>query len=414
VSIDDDDTSAASRDLYGVYNRSAVPVVPKPLSPASLKLRAALLVAAHNMLEESDAPIELRKVAERIGKSRTAPYLVFGKTEEGGGLEALLVAVAADGFEKLLSTLYESRSAAADPEVELTRVALAYLSFARANPRLFRLMFGPEAARAVAEGGPYPSQRPEVPRLVRARREADDLFRQLVENCQRVNAIGPGDSRTFAIGVWTSLHGAAMLLLDGQLGLAGKEPGPAEIAALVSGLLIHNTALHITDAVNAFGEAQLAKGLPSVVPPTEGPSRVRGALARSPVLRRVRQVRQLFEGCRILWVADRPELSAAEQRALESLGAEVARARDTLGALAELHRAKQFDLILSDIGRPDSRTAGTDELPLIKRAAPNTPVIFYVDVLDPRTSRPAGSAGITDDPSELFNLILDVLERKRI
>jgi AcrR family transcriptional regulator/CheY-like chemotaxis protein len=368
------------------------------------------------MLEESDAPIELRKVAERIGKSRTAPYLVFGKTEEGGGLEALLVAVAADGFEALLDALLRARDEAADPELALTRVALAYLSFARAHPRLFRLMFGPEAGRAVAESRASPAQRPEVPRLVSARVEADDLFRELVENCQRVGAIGPGDSRTRAIGVWTTLHGAAMLLLDGQLGLAGREPGPAEIAALVSGLLVHNTALHITDAVNAFGEAQLAKGLPSVVPPTEGPSRVRGALARSPVLRRVREVRQLFEGCRILWIADRPDLSAAEQRALESLGAQVARARDTLKALEHLHRMREegFHLILSDIARPDSRTAGTDELPLIKRAAPTTPVIFYVDVLDPRTSRPSGSSGITDDPSELFHLILDVLERKRV
>jgi AcrR family transcriptional regulator len=380
-----------------------------------VKLRAALLAAAHAMLEESDAPIELRKVAERIGKSRTAPYLVFGKTEEGGGLEALLVAVAADGFEQLLEALAEARHTSADPEVSLTRVALAYLSFARARPRLFRLMFGPESARAISEGdGAAP--RPEVPRLVRVRRETDELFRSLVESCQRVGALGPGDTRTFAMGVWATLHGAAMLFLDGQLGLAGEEPGPAEAAALMSGLIIQNTALHITDAVNAFGDAQAAKGLPSVVPPTEGPSRIRAALARSPVLRRVRQARQLFDGSRILWIADRPELSAAEQRALESLGAQIARARDTLRALEQIHKSQAdgFDLILSDIARPDSRTAGTDELPLLKRAAPTTPVIFYVDVLDPRTSRPAGSSGITDDPGELLHLILDVLERKRI
>ena len=67
-----------------------------PASESNLKLRTLLLNAAFEILEEEETPFELRKVAERAGKSRTAPYLVFGKGKEGG-LRALKLAVAAEG-----------------------------------------------------------------------------------------------------------------------------------------------------------------------------------------------------------------------------------------------------------------------------------------------------------------------------
>ena len=49
-----------------------------PASESNLKLRTLLLNAAFEILEEEETPFELRKIAERAGKSRTAPYLVFG------------------------------------------------------------------------------------------------------------------------------------------------------------------------------------------------------------------------------------------------------------------------------------------------------------------------------------------------
>jgi CheY-like chemotaxis protein len=162
---------------------------------------------------------------------------------------------------------------------------------------------------------------------------------------------------------------------------------------------------------------------------------VREVLSASPALRRARRMHGVLSGSRILWIDDRPELAAAEERTLESLGVEVLRATDTVPALELLSPGRprrtgttfdalvpdkarrtgpQFDAILSDIARPDSRTAGIDALPLIRQLAPETPVIFYVDESEARASTPAGAFGITNDPEELLHLILDVLERKRM
>ena len=48
------------------------------------ELKELLLDAALSILAEEDTPLGLRKVAERAGKSRTAPYLVFGQKQDGG------------------------------------------------------------------------------------------------------------------------------------------------------------------------------------------------------------------------------------------------------------------------------------------------------------------------------------------
>jgi CheY-like chemotaxis protein len=128
----------------------------------------------------------------------------------------------------------------------------------------------------------------------------------------------------------------------------------------------------------------------------------------------------VLKGSRVLWIDDQPSLTAAEQRTLESLGVEVTRAIDTIRALELVgpvragRRGAPFDAILSDIARPDSRTAGVDALPLLRQLAPETPVIFYVGRSEPRAYAPAGAFGITSDPEELLHLLLDVLERKRM
>jgi CheY-like chemotaxis protein len=372
------------------------------------------------MLAESDAPLELRKVAERVGKSRTAPYLVFGKTEEGGGLEALRVAVAAEGFAELMDALRTARVSAARSDVALREVARAYLGFALAHPSLFRLIFGAEVARALASFRARPTTRPEVHQLMRARIEADELIQGLVASCQQVGAIGPGDVRMLAAGFWATLRGTALVLLDGQLAPAGERARPDDPAAVVMSLTIQDgksggatrsapaeeDPAEFAAAAQAFAQAQFSRGHDPRTLDTSG-------------LRRARHARRVLEGSRVLWIDDRPERLAAEQRTLEALGASVARARDTLEVLERLHELQagatpgSFDVILSDIARHDSASAGTDELPLLKRAAPGTPVIFYVNRLTAGAERPAGSVGITDDPGELLHLILDVLERKR-
>jgi CheY-like chemotaxis protein len=319
-----------------------------------------------------------------------------------------------------MGALRTARVSAARSELALREVSRVYLGFALAHPSLFRLMFGAEVARALTPLHARSSQRPEVPQLMRARIEADELIQGLVASCQQVGSIGPGDVRMLATGFWAILRGTAMLLLDGQLAPAGASAHSDEAAAIVMALSIQDgksgtearsappdeDPAAFAAAAQAFAQAQFSRGQDPRTLDTSG-------------LRRARHARQVLDGSRVLWIDDRPERVAAEQRILEALGASVARARDTLEALEHLHALHAeparggFDVIVSDIARHDSARAGTAELPLLKRAAPTTPVIFYVNRLPPGTDRPAGSLGITDDPGELLHLTLDVLERKR-
>lgn len=467
-------------------------------------LRRLFLRAAREILDEPDTSLDLRKVAERAGKSRTAPYLVFGKKEEGGGLAALRTAVAAEGFRELAEKMEVALASTPDPEEGLHRLAAAYLAFAHGNPRLFRLMFEPAAdgaegvrARSNSKGerarvdpgqaraGPHAGRkpRPEELELANARRSGALVIREAVEaqSAGYLRNDRTFDSRTVSGAVWAMLHGVAMLTVDEQWSVPGVEYGdePEELAQRVLEFLTTASSRAMRDAGDALDEARRKKAQnagawdarPSTapVPPPEEmprpmvsepappffanfssnlPDRLeepqsptesaqpaerakepesanppQAAKAARPAtfarpahphsLNRARNVIGVLQGARILWIDDHPQLSDAERRVLEHLGASVVAARETWEAIDRLRQAP-FDVVVSDIARQDEPEAGVLALPALRHAAPETPVVFYVSRLPRDTPPPAGAFGITNDPDELLHLILDVLERKRL
>jgi hypothetical protein len=206
-----------------------LPIVETQAPPRSADgLRSALLRAAREILEEPETALDLRKVAERVGKSRTAPYLVFGKTESGGGLEALRLSVAAEGHLELVA---EVRTAvrAGDAASAIVAAATAYVAFARRHPRLFQLMFGSEAAKAIRASASDEAVREESRAIVAARGELERLFAEAVAFGQHAGAVRDGEIYPLTLSAWSAVHGAALLLLDGQLGSAGVAT-PAEAA----------------------------------------------------------------------------------------------------------------------------------------------------------------------------------------
>jgi AcrR family transcriptional regulator len=183
-------------------------------------LRTRFIDAAHSILHEEDPSykLELRKIAQRADVSRTAPYLVFGKEREGGGLVALQAAVAADGFRKLAGELRKAAEKAGDPEEGLRDLAAAYLRFAAANPRLYRLMFGAELAGKL-----------ELEGLSEERRETQRVMEAAIRRCQAAVVVKPGAAAAIAVGVWATLHGYATLMLDEQLERVSAGTGPEEV-----------------------------------------------------------------------------------------------------------------------------------------------------------------------------------------
>jgi AcrR family transcriptional regulator len=98
-------------------------------------LRRALLHAAEAVLErEGPSALSLRAVAREAGVSPAAPYHHFKDKSE------LLNAVAVEGFTQLKDAMAAAIEGVPADEKRLA-IGLAYVSFAQANPALYRVMY---------------------------------------------------------------------------------------------------------------------------------------------------------------------------------------------------------------------------------------------------------------------------------
>ncbi len=157
-------------------------------------LRAALLVAAIDVLESGDA-FSLRAVARRAGVSAAAPYRHFADRE------ALESAIAVAGFDELRAALSASleRIRDATPEEIVTALSVTYVLFALHHPARFRLMFGQECNVDDEE-------------RVRAAGELHAFLGM------EMSTVLPGaEDSGLATALWSTAHGLACLHLDGKL-----------------------------------------------------------------------------------------------------------------------------------------------------------------------------------------------------
>jgi AcrR family transcriptional regulator len=157
-------------------------------------LRAALLREAGRVLVAAGPEaLSLRELARALGVSHNAPYKHFANRD------ALLAALAAEGFRELTADGREA--AAAAPPGEVTRArALAYVRFALRRPAVFKLMFSRDVS-----GRAHPE-------LSEAARDGFFALRQALS--------GGATDRTAndtALAAWAFVHGIAHLLIDGQI-----------------------------------------------------------------------------------------------------------------------------------------------------------------------------------------------------
>ncbi|SEE88952.1 transcriptional regulator, TetR family [Rhizobiales bacterium GAS191] len=157
-------------------------------------LRRALLDAARGLLEESGASaLNLREIARRVGVSAPSAYHHFAS------LEAIAVALAEQGFAELAERL---ESAPTNAKGRLAPTGQAYIGFARANPGLYRLMFG-EGFRMASDGS-------EAVRALRQR-----AYEKVTAGLQR--RLPPDEVPAAALFLWALTHGLSLLMIDGQV-----------------------------------------------------------------------------------------------------------------------------------------------------------------------------------------------------
>ncbi len=173
-------------------------------------LRAALIAAAREALETSrPEDITLKSLAVRLGVSQPAPYRHFANRE------ALLAAVAADGFVRFREAM-EAAQAAAEGHGRFLAAALAYLEFGRTNRGVYRLMFASQLVPTADDAPLHDASRASFELLVAGVAESAPP--------ERVQAI--------AVWIWSTLHGLVMLEADGLLEGPGDRPvGAAEVVS---------------------------------------------------------------------------------------------------------------------------------------------------------------------------------------
>jgi len=165
-------------------------------------LRETLLVVATEMLQESGIKeLSLRKIAARVGVSRTAPYHHFVDKN------ALLCAIAEKGFKQLHQiNQHGSKAVKLESKQHFTRFIHDYIQFANNNPELYELMFGRtiwknEGSNQELRDSAYPCFQFQV---------------TMTQEWQKQGLFNVGDNALRASQVlWGTVHGIAKLFIDG-------------------------------------------------------------------------------------------------------------------------------------------------------------------------------------------------------
>ena len=163
-------------------------------------LREKVLEASLALIEEGGLDrLSMREVARKAGVSHQAPYHYFG------GREAILAALAGEGFSKLGQSLVRAAAqAGSEPVKAVEAMGRAYVEFALRNPAHFQAMFRADAV--------------PLDRYPDARKREDEAFGKLLEGIDKAFSNQPAEvRRTIAIACWAMVHGLATLILEGSL-----------------------------------------------------------------------------------------------------------------------------------------------------------------------------------------------------
>lgn len=158
-------------------------------------LRHQLIVRAARELAEAEGweAVTTRRLAERVEYSQPVLYSHFD------GKDAIVTAVALDGFSELAAHLGRAREGARGPEQALHAVCRAYLEFATERSALYQAMF------VLPTGLKFGTA--ETPAPLRA--GFDEL----------VNCIPAAEQRRELVAevLWSALHGMAVLSESGRI-----------------------------------------------------------------------------------------------------------------------------------------------------------------------------------------------------
>ncbi len=164
-------------------------------------LRRALLQAAVRTIQTHGIErLTLRAVGDTLGVSRTALYRHFADKS------ALLAAVAGEGFRMLRVELVEAWQGGGEGREGFDAMGIAYVRFATTHPSHYRVMFGGHVDREAGDEELHTEGAAAFQALV------DAIVAQ-----QKEGLVRPDDPNELALFVWATVHGIAMLAIDGRI-----------------------------------------------------------------------------------------------------------------------------------------------------------------------------------------------------
>jgi AcrR family transcriptional regulator len=156
--------------------------------------REQLIVTTARELAEAEGwdAVTTRRLAELIEYSQPVLYSHFK------GKDAIMAAVAVEGFAQIAAELKAARATAADDRAALAAVVKAYVDFAERRPALYDAMFTQSVDLQFAHA--------ETPAALR---EGFDALREALR------PFADGDEHTEVF--WAALHGLVTLMRGGRL-----------------------------------------------------------------------------------------------------------------------------------------------------------------------------------------------------
>jgi AcrR family transcriptional regulator len=180
-------------------------------------MRDAVIAAALRIVvKEGAAALTIRSIAKLAGVTHAAIYHHFADRE------AILASVATHGFGLLQRDLDATESKARSALGRFRRMGLAYVAFARANPRLYEVMFGADVAK-----------REQYPDLAHAATTMIVTLRDVIATCQADGTVVAGPPEQHALFAVSAVHGISSLLINHQLDEMASELELARVADLI-------------------------------------------------------------------------------------------------------------------------------------------------------------------------------------
>jgi AcrR family transcriptional regulator len=193
--------------------------------------KSALEHALQHINRTRDVSFTLRELAASLGVSSTALYRHFD------GKLALLAAVAEEGYRELLRRFDADAAVQEAPLALMAARGRAYVLFAVAFPAHFRVMFLPQ----LREAGAFPA-------LAELRQQVYGRLEEALEVLQRNDLLSGAELRDIALTSWSTVHGLASLLVDGQVRVEARTPS-MEVRELLDRVLTVQAEGFLADGV---------------------------------------------------------------------------------------------------------------------------------------------------------------------